>query len=152
MALNPCVAAILCGLSGAILNSLKSLIEVQIRFLQSQVAIAQAQLLQLDVAAIPLEIARNAANDILERARGVATLVPFGLIEGCIDLGDLNLDLVASLDFATAEFNDLVDELTQLLSYREEVAALVEELNELIGSFREIVLVIEACAQEAAAA
>jgi hypothetical protein len=144
---DPCIRSILCTLAGSVLGALDTIIDTQIIAMQAQITAAQAQLLVLDVATIPLEAARSAANAVLERARSAATLVPLELIAGCAGLGDFNFDLVSSIDDATREFNDIVDDLNRLLSFKEELQALVDELNRVIEQFQEIQLLIQECAQ-----
>ena len=147
MALNPCVRSILCALSGAVLGAVSSVIDTQIAALTAQITALQSQLLVLDVATLPVELSRNIALSVLASARGVAQLVPVELVAGCLDLGEFNFDLVTSIDAATAEVNDLVDDLNRLLSYKAELAALVAEYEGIIEQFNEVKLVIQECAQ-----
>lgn len=145
--LNPCVKEILCALSGAVLNALNTLITAQKTALVVQVTAFQAQLLTLDVATAPAEIARGLALDALNTARSAATLVPIGLITACVDLGDFNVDLVAAVDGLTADLNDTIDDLNRLLSFKEELQFLVNEFLRIIDQFSAIQLAIQECGQ-----
>jgi hypothetical protein len=147
MAVEACVKQILCALSSAVLGALTSLITAQKAVLEAQVIALEAQLLTLDVATVPLEIARSAALAIISRVRNTATLVPIELIAGCADLGDFNIDLVTAIDRATAELNDVVDDLNRLLSFKAELNLLVTELNRIIDQFGQIELAIQECAE-----
>ena len=145
MALDPCVKQILCALGAAVLGALNAVIQTQKALLTAQVVALQAQLLALDVATIPLEAARSIANEVLNQARTAATLVPFELIAGCVDLGEFNFSLTESIDSALREVNDLVDDLNRLLSFKEELQLLVDEFNRIIEQFDQILLAIQEC-------
>jgi len=146
--LNPCVRQVLCGLSSAILNSLQAIIDGQIALLQAQIVAIQTQLLQYDVLAIPIETARAVAQTYVDKVRGSAMLVPLNLISNCADLGQFNLNLQTSIDQALAIADDLTYEATRLLSYRDDLNALVSELNGAISQFTDIKGVISGCAEE----
>lgn len=143
--LNPCVRAVLCALSGTVLRSLNGLITVQIAQLEAQVLVFEAQLLQYDILAIPVQAAADIARSAISEVRNSALLIPIELIAGCFDLADFNQGLRRSLDFLTAELDSTLGNLTRLLSYRDELAAIVEELNGLIDQFQDIIGTIETC-------
>lgn len=145
MALNPCVRQILCSLSGTVLRSLNAIINTQIGVLQAQVLVFEAQLLQYDILAIPVQAAANVARETLTEVRNSALLIPLELIEDCLDLGLFNLNLQRSIDVVIAELDNLVGNLTRLLSFREELAAIIAELNGIIDQFQDILATIETC-------
>lgn len=145
MALNPCVAEILCALSAPVLGALKALIQTQVAEAQITITALSAQINVVNVALLPIEIARDLASDVLERVRSAATLVPLDLIAGCADLGDVNLNLNKTLDQATAEFEFALDEATRLLSFRDELQAQIDSLNLIITQFNDVLLTIEGC-------
>ena len=145
MALNPCVKQILCGLSDATLRTLQSLINGQVAILQAQIVVYQTQLLQYDVLALPVEAARAAAQAVVDKVRNSAYLIPLNLISNCVDLGKFNLNLQQSIDVATAVADDYLYETTRLLSYRDDLNALIAELNAAVTQFTDISSVIDQC-------
>jgi hypothetical protein len=143
--LNPCVKQILCSLSDAALASIQALIDGQIALLQAQIIVFQTQLLQYDVLSIPIEIAKAAADAIIDEVKESAFLIPLQAISNCADLGDFNLNLQQSIDVATAALDDISYEATRLLSYKEELNAIVNELNNAISQFTDIRGIIDQC-------
>ncbi len=149
MALDACVRVILCGLSASVLGALQDIIATQRLVIQGEITAVQAQLVILDITTLPLEAARGFANEVLDQARSAAALVPLGLISGCTDLGDFNVGLTASLDQISGQFNDIIDDLNLVLSFKNELNALLTELSDLVAQFTAIELVIQQCAQSA---
>lgn len=147
MALDVCVRNILCALSAPVLGALSGIIQTQRAALTAQITGLQTQILRLDVAAAPLEAGRVILNQSLGQLRAAASLVPLSLIEGCGDLGQLNINLVASIDQKTAELNETVDELTRVVSFRDELQTVVDEYTAIIEQFDEILLTIQECGQ-----
>ena len=143
--LAPCVQQILCALSNAALSALKSIISGQIALLKAQILVFQTQLLQYDVLAIPVEVVQAAANAVVNKVRGAASLVPLNIISQCVDLGNFNLNLQQSIDVALATANDVLFEATRLLSYKTELNAVVANLNAAIDQFNAINTIIDGC-------
>jgi hypothetical protein len=143
--LNPCVKAILCGLSSAALNALQAVIDGQVALIQAQIVVYQTQLLQYDVLAIPVEVAQQVAQSYIDKVRNSAILLPLNLITECVDLGDFNLNLQQSIDVALATADDLAYEAIRLLSYRDDLNAIVQELNAALTQFTDIKAVIGEC-------
>ena len=143
--LNPCVRSILCGLSSAVLNSLQAVIDAQIALIQAQIVVYQLQLLQYDVLATPVQAAQQIAQTYVDKVRGSALLIPLSLISECVDLGTFNLNLQQSIDVALATADELLYEATRLLSYRDDLNAIVEELNTALTQFTDIKSVIGEC-------
>jgi hypothetical protein len=128
-----------------VLRSLQALINGQITILQAQIVVYQTQLLQYDVLALPVEAAQTAAQAIVNRVKNAAHLIPLDLISGCPDLGKFNLSLQQSIDVATAVADDFLFEATRLLSYRDDLNALITELNAAITQFTDINNIIDQC-------
>lgn len=147
MALDPCVSSILCGLSASVLSALQSILATQRAVVLEQIGQAQAQLAIADVATLPVEGARAGAAAVLEQVRAAAQLVPLNLISGCTDLGDFNIGLNDSLAAANAELTDITDDLNALLSFKNELNAIIDNGNLLIAQFNAIEAVIQECAQ-----
>jgi len=145
MALQPCVKQILCSLSDSALRSVQSLIDGQVAILESQISIYQTQILQYDVISIPVVIAQQAAQAIVDNVRESAYLIPLGAIGDCVDLGNFNLNLQQSIDVSLSAADDFLFEAARLLSYSEELNAIVAELNDSIDQFNNISFVIEQC-------
>ena len=145
MALNPCVKLILCALSGAALNALKSIINAQIAILEAQIVVFKTQLLQYDILAIPVEAVQAAANAVVSKVRSSAALVPLNVISQCADIGNFNLNLQQSITFALGTVNDVLGEATRLLSYKNELNALIALLENVINQFNEILDIIDEC-------
>ena len=88
---------------------------------------------------------KGLANAALAEAVAAAGLIPLGLIASCADLGEFNLDVVGSIEAATADFNDIVDQLNRLLSFKAELEALEQELLAIIDRFTAIENAIQEC-------
>jgi hypothetical protein len=143
--LEECVKQILCMLSDAALRSLQALIDAQVALIQAQIVVIQTQLLQYDILALPVEAARAAAQMIVDKVKKSAYLIPLNLISECVDLGKFNLNLQQSIDAATAIADDYLAEATRLLSFRDDLNALVAELNAALTQFTNIRNVIDEC-------
>jgi len=143
--LNQCVKQILCGLSDAVLRSLQALIDGQTALIQAQIVIIQTQLLQYDILALPVEAARATAQAVVDKVKKSAFLIPLNLISECVDLGLFNLNLQQSIDAATAVADDYLAEATRILSFRDDLNALVAELNSTLTQFTNIRNVIDEC-------
>jgi len=143
--LNPCVKQILCALSDSVLRSLQALIDGQVAILQAQIAIYQTQLIQYDILSLPVQAVQQAAQSVVNEVKSSAFLIPLNAISNCVDLGFFNQNLFQSIDTALAAANDTLGELNRLLSYREELNALVNELNNSIDQFTSISSVIDQC-------
>ena len=143
--LNQCVRQILCGLSDGALRSLQALIDGQVAVIQAQIVTYQTQVLQYDVLAIPVEATRAAAQLVVDNVRKSAYILPTSLISECADLGKFNLNLQQSIDATVAIADDYLFEATKLLSYRDDLNAIVNELNEIINQFTDIRNIIDQC-------
>ena len=143
--LAPCVQTIICALSHAALSALKNIINGQIAILEAQILVFQTQLLQYDILSIPVVAVQAAANAVINKVKGAANLVPLAAISNCVDLGDFNINLSQSIDIATSTANDILSEATRLLSYKTELAAIVQNLKAAIDQFTAILSVIDQC-------
>lgn len=143
--LDPCVKQILCSLSDAALRSIQILIDGQVALIQAQIVVFQTQILQYDVLGIPIQVAQQAAQAIVDDVKESISFLPLNAVAGCIDLGDFNLNLTQSIDVATSVANDFLNEATRLLSYGDELRGLVNDLNETIDQFTDISSVIDEC-------
>ena len=145
MTLQPCVKEILCALSDSALSALKGIISSQVAILQAQIIVYQTQLLQYDILSIPIQATQIAANAVVQKVRGSVALIPLNVITQCVTLGNFNLNLQQSIDVALATVNDVLYEATRLLSYKEELQAIINELNAAIDQFNAITTIIDGC-------
>jgi len=148
MALDPCVKSVICTLSLPVLNATKALVEGTIVQLQALLNQLQARSITLGIQLVPVELARDAANAVLQEALSVSNLLPLGIIEGCADLGSIQQGLTAGVEQATAAVNDFADDATRLLSLQVELDLQIEQLNAEIQNAQDLVAVIDECIQE----
>ena len=145
MAFNPCLKSILCALGQATLDALNTVLQAQLVVIDAQIAAFTAQLAILDILTLPLSAAAVVAQEAINAANQVVSLVPLGLISDCADLGDLNVNLTQVLDNANADFQDIVTDLNRKLSFKDEINAGLEQLAEVRQQFSDILLTIEEC-------
>lgn len=150
MALAPCVHSILCSLTTGVLTTLDGVVATQIATLSLAIAAAQAKILKYDVLLIPVQAANAVAQSTLATLRSAGSLVPSRLINDCADFGDITLNMQEAIDQASAQLNNLTQDLTRLLSIREELNALVEEYTQIIDELNEFRAVIQECLIEVA--
>jgi hypothetical protein len=148
MALDACVKSVLCTLSTPILSALRGTVQAQIAQVQSVLGILQARSLTLGIQLIPIELARDAANAVLQESQSIANLLPLSLIAGCGDLGRVRQNLNAAVEQATSGVNDLADDATRALSLKDETDAQIAELNAQLAEFNELVGTIDDCIAE----
>jgi hypothetical protein len=145
MALDQCVKEIICTLSSAALSSLNVLIDGQKSLLQAQITQYQTQLLQYDLIAPAIQASRDAAQLIVDEARSITNFIPLNIIADCVDLGDFYVNISGGIDLAIAYADDLTFEATRLLSYRDELNAIISEFNETIDQLTDIQRIISEC-------
>lgn len=149
MALDPCVKNIVCTLSVPVLTSLKALVEAQISITQSLLAQLQARSVTLGIQLVPIQVARDAAVAVLNESQSIANLLPLSLIEGCADLGSLQVNLTSAVQQATSAVADLADDATRTLSLQNELNLEIASLNTQLTDFNDFVTVIDECLAEA---
>ncbi len=143
--LQDCVKEILCGLSSAVLKQLKILIDGQIAILETAITALQAQILQYDILSKPIEAANIIFQAGITKVKKASTLIPLDLITDCVDLGDYNLNVQQTIDLASSTTNELTSELSRLLSFKEELNALVTDLTKAVKQFTDITDIIDRC-------
>lgn len=146
MALAPCVRIVLCGLSAATLSALDAIVAQAEAQLQTQRALLVAQAARVDVALIPVEATRDIAQTALGALSQYAGLLPTSLIAGCADLGDFSLNLSAQFDILAADLNDTLDDVSRLVSFREELNAALDEADAALQQIGEVRAVLAECA------
>jgi hypothetical protein len=147
MALDPCVRIILCGLSNAVLQSLRALITPQLAVIQTQITTLTAQALKYDILAKATQALANVVIGKIQEIKAGASLIPLALIAGCTPLGDLNLGIQQSIDQLTASFEAFVQDATRMLSFVDELNLAIASLTEIQNLFQEILQTISTCGQ-----
>lgn len=150
MTLAPCVHTILCSLTTGVLTSLDGVVAAQIATLNLAISAAQAKILKYDVLLLPVEAANAIAQTTLATLRSAGSLVPSRLINDCLDFGDITLNMQEAVDQASAQLNNLTQDLTRLLSVKEELAALIDEYNQIVDELNEFRALIQECLIEVA--
>ncbi len=145
MALEACVKQILCTLSDSALRKLQSIIDSQKALIQVQITAIQTQLIQYDIASKPVVMIKQAADLAIKEIQQTAGIIPLSMISGCGDLGDFNLNLKENMNTALQVYEDTAYELTRLLSYKEELNALVNDLNAMLDQYTEIRDIMDDC-------
>lgn len=148
--MDPCVKAILCGLSGSVLGALNAIIDAQKATILAAVAAAESELSIVRIANAPIAIAAEVAQTIVDEAHAAADLVPLQLLAGCGDLGELNLAVNTALDGALADVNSVLTKANRWLSFEGELNERIAELNASLESFADFQLVIASCTRRAA--
>lgn len=143
--LADCVREILCGLSQPVISALNGAIQALLLPIDAQILFVQSQLLMLDVVTLPISIAAEAIGGLLEQIRAAADILPLNLAVACIDLGSLNLNISAQIDRLTADLAEYEQKLTRMLSFKEELAAVIEALNQIKDQYLAVQLVLQTC-------
>lgn len=135
MALHPCVLDILCPLGDEVIAALDVVAQLLDQNLNSQIAAIEAQLALIAVPVQAAEIAANAAQAVIDQAKSVASLIP--LSTDCVDLGDIGVNISASIESSLADARDFSNEATQLLAFQDELTAGKDALMALKVQYEE---------------
>ncbi len=142
---DDCVKKILCGLSSAVLKEIQILIDGQLAILESAITALQAQILQYDILSIPIKAANTVFQAGITKIKKASTLIPLNWSIDCVDLGDYNLNVQQTVDLAATTADELISELSRLLSYKEELNALFTDLTKALDQFTDISDIIDQC-------
>lgn len=143
--LNPCVRQVLCGLSKSVREALRALIAAQVAILQVQIAQLEAYSAYLDVLTLPVSAASSLAEQFIQQVKSAAQVIPLDLIGTCVDVGNLNRAIEDTLNTALQDVNVLTNDLNRLLSFSDEVGALIDDLNETLNLYNAILDIIDLC-------
>lgn len=149
MALDPCVKNVICTLSLPVLTGLRAIIVSSVAEMQSALTLLQAQSITLGLETLPIALARNAANAVLQETQSIVNLLPLSLIEGCADLGTLQRDLSDGVAQATSAVDNWAKDATRTLSLKAEVDLGAGELAAALGRQTEFLTAIDECINEA---
>lgn len=144
--LSNCVKDILCGLSHGVRNALASLIRLFMAQIDAQIALLSAQLVYLDILSAPPQLAKVAVDAAVAQVKQYAQLIPFSLVAGCVGMSDLSLGVQANLDAITSTADIILDDLSRLLSFRDEIQAILEDLETIRDLYAEVLNQVSLCA------
>lgn len=148
MALANCVKDLLCGLSGALRNALVAILESYIVQLDVLIAAKDAELVKLNVLAVPVLLVNPIAQDLLAQAKAGANLLPLDIIADCFQFGQLNLSIQTNLDALAQDISVLTTDIARLLSAGDEVRAVIADLQEVRNFYVEVIAQIVICAED----
>ena len=143
--LQNCAKIILCGLSGAAQAQLKSLISTYVGVLEGQIGALEAQLVVLDILTAPVEIARNAANEVGNQVKQGLKIVPTGLVADCVGLNVIPETIERNVDIVLQDINLIATDLERLLSFRDEIEALIDDFREALEVYSQILTNFDLC-------
>lgn len=144
--IDDCVAEILCGLSQAALNALKTLLQTQLAFVEGEILLVEATLLRYNILQAGLSIAANAVEAVIAEIRAEANIVPLSLISSCLPLGNLNIAINGLLDKETASLEAIVNDLSRILSFVDEQNFVLSQLRQTEQLFNKVIAAIQTCA------
>ena len=144
--LTACVKSILCSLSVSVLRGLDEVISVYVTIAQTQLAALNAQVALLNIQLTPINLARAAAEQSLDVLESATALLPLELIEGCADLGTMNVLVGGLFADVRADINDKLDDANRTLSLKEELDTVIAELNASLEYYEALRLIINECA------
>lgn len=145
MALDSCVREILCGLSAAVRAALSSIIQGYILQLGTYKATLEAQLIYLDLLAIPPQLVNTLAQQALNEAKAATNLIPLSLIGRCVDIGDINATIEDNVNIIAADLNIILTDVSRILSQSDEIQALIDTVSASINLYTEVLSLIDLC-------
>lgn len=146
MTLTNCVKQVLCGLSAAVQNALVALIKGYIAQLDLYKAQLEAKLVYLAMLSTPPQVLNSLAQTALSEIKAGANIVPLDLVGRCFQVGELNEAIQENLNIVLADANTIANDLSRLLSFRDEVEEAIADVQAVIDLYTEIVATIDACA------
>lgn len=148
--LGPCVKEILCTLTVPALVALDDFIDLIILEINTQITVASAQLLKLDIAVAPVNISLSLAQEALDQLRSpILAILPTSTIEDCVDFGDLYVAISDISAQASASIEDFRQDAIRFVSIREELAAVRDALqNVQLPQFTALKSLIAECIVE----
>lgn len=145
MALDPCVRIILCGLSNAVLQAIRGLVQAQLAIVSAQIIALEAQVARYNILANAVQAGANIVVGEIQQIKATANLVPLALIAGCADLGDLNIGINQTIDNFTAGMEAFVQDATRMLSFVDELNLAIASLQATQTLFNEVLATISTC-------
>lgn len=134
--LADCAVELLCGLGNAAKTLILSVLDKYLAVLDAQIALLEAKLIYLDILTAPIQLLQGTVNQILNELRQISTLIPFQLIEQCLDLSQFTEAISATFDTIQGNINAILTDLNRLLSFRDEVQFLIDDLKQVRAVYR----------------
>lgn len=148
MAFDACVKDVLCGLSLPVLRAIEGVLDSTIASVQATIAILEARSLTLGVQLIPVQLAIAPVQLALDQALSISNVLPSSAIEDCGDLGSIRANIASANRAATADLQELNDDLNRKLSTKRRVDAESASLSEQLAEFQEAQTVVQLCIAE----
>lgn len=144
----PCVKQVICALEAPLLTALDNVLILLIAETAAQLASVTAALAALDITVLPVNVALNATQAVLDQFRTTFALLPVGAVSGCARLGEL-MDAVNDVsNQATADIRAFRTDATRLLSTQDELLDAQARLTQLSTDFQGLRDVIGECLVE----
>lgn len=146
MALADCIIQVLCNLSNAVRNTLANLIRTFTAQMSAYKAVLVAKLAKIDIASAGIQILNRVASEAILTAKAGANIIPIDLINGCVAVGGLNRAIQENLDVLLADANIIANDLARLLSFRDDISAVLADVERLITFYTDIGNTLATCA------
>jgi hypothetical protein len=85
------------------------------------------------------------AEQTLTQLKAGASIIPLDLIGQCTDVSQLTLSIQQNIDLALSDINVIFNDITRLLSYKDDVEAAIEDLASVISVYTEVLGLLEIC-------
>ena len=142
----PCVKEITCTLGLPVLRALDAVVQLAIIEINTQLAAIAAQLIVLDIAVAPVNLALNLAEEAINAIKApLAQLMPVSTMKECVDMGDLMVGMDDVASRSTAAIEDFRQDAIRTLSIRDELAELQNILNANLLRFEAFSELINDC-------
>lgn len=145
MALVQCVKDILCSLSAGVRNGLADIVRIYLAQIDALIAKNQLTLTNLDIATAPLNILNDLAQTSIAAVKSEAELLPLDAITECVEFGDVSFAIQENLDALLVNANVLTNDLSRVLSYKDELEARVAELRRVRDLYVDVLAQIDIC-------
>lgn len=145
MALPACVQAVLCGLSATTRNALSALVRSYVTQLDIAISGLRAKLVVLNILTVPPQLLNTIVQEVITEVKAGANLIPLSVIGQCIEVGDLNVSIQQNLDLILSDANIIANDLSRLLSFKDEVESLITELQATINTYQQVISMLDAC-------
>lgn len=143
--LENCAKIIICGLSAGVRNALAGIVKGYIAELDTYVGVLQAKLVYANIAVLPIQALSKAVTLAVNDAKAGANIVPLDIIGQCVGIGDINVAIQANLDVILADALVISNDLSRLLSFRDEINAEIASVQNTINFFQLVIAQIDLC-------
>lgn len=144
--LAQCAIELLCGLGNAAKSLVLEVLDKYIALLDVYIAALEAKLVYLDILTAPVQLAQSLVDSILNELRQYSTLIPFQLVEQCADLSKFTESIAATFDAISSSIRAVTTDLNRLLSFADEVRALIVDLKQVRATYRALLDSMLSCA------